>query len=175
MSSDTLPLTLPAASAGRWRKPWGRGLVAIAAWAAAAALTVLWPDEDAWDHTTNLAILFAAIAGLLAVAVAAEPFSPALSARLRPLGPWLIALAVLATLWQAVTAKLGWLPRPFFHPPQSLLEVYLTDWSLLGLSVLHSLRLLLLGYVIGASLGFVTGVGLGWSKAVAYWGHPVCA
>jgi NitT/TauT family transport system permease protein len=107
------------------------------------------------------------------VAVGTEPFAPRLSARLRPLGPWLVALALFATLWQAVTAKLGWLPRPFFHPPQSLLEVYLTDWSVLGLSVLHSLRLLLLGYVIGATLGFVTGVGLGWSKAVAYWGHPV--
>jgi NitT/TauT family transport system permease protein len=173
MSSETLPLTLPAAPAGRWHKPWGTGLVATAAWAAAAALTVLWPDEDAWDHTTNLAILFASFAGLLAVAVGTEPFAPRLSARLRPLGPWLVALALFATLWQAVTAKLGWLPRPFFHPPQSLLEVYLTDWSVLGLSVLHSLRLLLLGYVIGATLGFVTGVGLGWSKAVAYWGHPV--
>lgn len=171
MSSETL--TLPAAVTGRRPKPWGTGLVATAAWAGASALTVLWPDEDAWDHTTNLAILFAAIAGLLATAVAAEPVAPRLSARLRPLGPWLIALALLATLWQVVTAKLGWLPRPFFHPPQSLLEVYLTDWSVLGLSVLHSLRLLLLGYGIGAGLGFVTGVGLGWSKAVAYWGHPV--
>ncbi len=171
MSSETL--TLQAAATGRRFELWGAGLVATAAWAGASALTVLWPDEDAWDHTTNLAILFAVIAGVLAAAVAAEPVAPRLSARLRPLGPWLIALALLATLWQVVTAKLGWLPRPFFHPPQSLLEVYLTDWSVLGLSVVHSLRLLLLGYAIGASLGFVTGVGLGWSKAVAYWGHPV--
>jgi len=98
---------------------------------------------------------------------------PALSARLRPAGPWLIALAVAVVVWQVVTAKLNLLPRPFFHPPQSLLEVYLDDWKMLGLSVLHSLRLLVLGYIIGAAAGFVAGVGLGWSRLVAYWGHPV--
>jgi NitT/TauT family transport system permease protein len=174
MSSEAIEITFPAARSGR-RGPslWGLGVVAAVAWAAAAILTVLWPDEDAWDHTTNLAILFTVIASALAALVTAEPFVPRLSARLRPLGPWLIALAALSTLWQVVTAKLGLLPRPFFHPPQSLLEVYLTDWNMLGLSVLHSLRLLLLGYAIGAAAGFVTGIGLGWSKAVAYWGHPI--
>ena len=174
MSSEAIEITFPAARSGR-RGPslWGLGVVAALAWAAAAILTVLWPDEDAWDHTTNLAILFTVIAALLIALVTAEPFAPRLSARLRHLGPWLIALAVLSTLWQVVTAKLGLLPRPFFHPPQSLLEVYLTDWGMLGLSVLHSLRLLLLGYAIGAAVGFVTGIGLGWSKAVAYWGHPI--
>lgn len=174
MSSEAIEITFPAARSGR-RGPnlWGLGVVAALAWAAAALLTVLWPDEDAWDHTTNLAILFTVIAALLIALVTIEPFAPRLSARLRHLGPWLIALAVLSTLWQVVTAKLGLLPRPFFHPPQSLLEVYLTDWGMLGLSVLHSLRLLLLGYAIGAAVGFVTGIGLGWSKAVAYWGHPI--
>lgn len=174
MSSEAIEITFPAARSGR-RGPslWGLGVVAAIAWAAAALLTVLWPDEDAWDHTTNLAILFTVVAGILVALLTIEPFAPRLSARLRQSGPWLIALAVLSTLWQVVTAKLGLLPRPFFHPPQSLLEVYLTDWSMLGLSVLHSLRLLLLGYAIGAVLGFITGIGLGWSKAVAYWGHPI--
>lgn len=174
MSSEAIEITFPAARSGR-RGPslWGLGVVAAVAWAAAALLTILWPDEDAWDHTTNLAILFTVVAGILVALVTIEPFAPRLSARLRQSGPWLIALAALSTLWQVVTAKLGLLPRPFFHPPQSLLEVYLTDWSMLGLSVLHSLRLLLLGYAIGAVLGFITGIGLGWSKAVAYWGHPI--
>ncbi|MCR6631942.1 MAG: ABC transporter permease subunit [Magnetospirillum sp.] len=142
-------------------------------WAGAAVLTLAWPDEDSWDRTGDLAVLLAVIAALLAAAVAAERFLPRLSARLRGAGPWLVALSVLVTVWQVVTAKTGLLPRPFFHPPQSLLEVYLDDWSMLGLSVLHSLRLLLVGYLIGAGLGFITGVGLGWSRLVAYWGHPV--
>lgn len=36
----------------------------------------------------------------------------------------------------------------------------------------HSLRLLAGGYLIGAALGFVTGVAIGWSRAVGYWAHP---
>ena len=36
-----------------------------------------------------------------------------------------------------------------------------------------SLKLLAGGYLIGASLGFVLGVAIGWSKAVGYWAHPV--
>jgi NitT/TauT family transport system permease protein len=169
MSSEALTLArVPHAV-----RLWPLGVVAVLAWAGAAVLTVAWPDADDWARTPALAKLLAGIAGLLAVAVAAEPFSPRLSARLRRAGPWAAALAVLVTLWQVVTAKLGWLPRPFFHPPQSILEVYLDDHEILALSVAHSLRLLLLGYLIGAGLGFLTGIGLGWSKAVAYWGHPV--
>lgn len=152
---------------------WRTGLVAALAWAGAAALTVAWPDMDEWDRTGELAVLLSAVAGLLVVTVGAERWVPRLSARLRAMGPWLVALAILVTLWQVLTAKTNFLPRPFFHPPQSLLEVYLDDWEKLGLSVLHSLRLLLLGYAIGAALGFITGIGLGWSRLFAYWGHPV--
>lgn len=152
---------------------WHTGLVAALAWAGAAALTVVWPDMDEWDRTGELAVLLSIVTGLLAVTIGVERWVPRLSTRLRAIGPWLVALAILVTLWQVLTAKTNFLPRPFFHPPQSLLEVYLDDWEKLGLSVLHSLRLLLLGYGIGAFLGFVTGVGLGWSRLFAYWGHPV--
>jgi len=39
--------------------------------------------------------------------------------------------------------------------------------------VLHSLQLLVTGYLIGAAAGFVTGVAIGWSRIVGYWVHPV--
>ena len=29
------------------------------------------------------------------------------------------------------------------------------------------------GYAIGAAVGFVSGVAIGWSRAVGYWAHPV--
>ncbi len=168
--AEAIPAAEEGASApGLWRT----GFAATLAWAGAAALTIAWPDAETWDRTTELAYLLAGVTALLAVAVAVDQLVPRFSARLRHLGPWLVALAVAITVWQIVTAKTDWLLRPFFHPPQSLLEVYLDDWQTLGFSVLHSLRLLLTGYAIGAALGFVTGVGLGWSKLVAYWGHPV--
>ena len=94
-------------------------------------------------------------------------------ARLRRLGPWLIALAVLLAVWEMATAKLDLLPRPFFAAPQALLEVFTDDWRRLGDSVLRSLLLLLPAYAIGAAVGFLTGVAVGWSRAVGYWVHPV--
>ena len=39
--------------------------------------------------------------------------------------------------------------------------------------MLRSLGLLSVGYAIGAAAGFVTGVAIGWSRAVGYWVHPV--
>jgi hypothetical protein len=38
--------------------------------------------------------------------------------RLRRLSPWLIALAIFLAAWEAITAKLGLLPLPFFPPPR---------------------------------------------------------
>jgi NitT/TauT family transport system permease protein len=88
-------------------------------------------------------------------------------------GPWLVALALLLGLWELVTAKLTLLPRPFFATPQSLLEVFADDWERLAECTLRSLALLLTGYTIGAALGFVSGVAIGWSPAASYWLHPV--
>ena len=93
--------------------------------------------------------------------------------RLARIGPWLIALALLLGAWELVTAKLALLPRPFFATPQSLLEVYTDDWPRLGESTAHSVMLLVTGYAIGAVLGFICGVAIGWSRAIGYWLHPV--
>lgn len=92
---------------------------------------------------------------------------------LRSAGPWLVALALLLGLWEIVTAKLGWLPAPFFAPPQNLIEVYGDDWPRLLDSAWHSLRLLVHGLVIGALVGFATGVSIGWSRRAGYWVHPL--
>ena len=40
----------------------------------------------------------------------------------------MLALGIFFLAWEALSAKLGWLPQPFFPPPQALLEVYTDDW-----------------------------------------------
>jgi NitT/TauT family transport system permease protein len=150
---------------------WRTGLAAALAWLGVAALTLWWPDADDYERTALLGALQAAIGATLAVALLASLWVNL--PRLRHAGPWLIALAVLFAVWELVTAKLNLLPRPFFAAPQSLLEVYTDDWPRLGDSVLHSLVLLGTGYAIGATLGFLFGLAIGWSRAVGYWAHPV--
>ena len=95
------------------------------------------------------------------------------NAGLQRRAPWLLASALFLTLWEVATAKLAWLPLPFFPPPQSIIEVYTDDLPKLLDSIFASVKLQLGGYVIGATVGFLTGVSIGWSRSVGYWVHPV--
>jgi NitT/TauT family transport system permease protein len=150
------------------------GLSAAAAWSMVAALTAFWPDklESDWAYTGILAAACGALAVALALAaVAGARF--AIFQRLQRLSPWLIALALFLAAWEVVTAKLGLLPLPFFPPPQAIVEVVIDDWGRLAAGVLASARLLAAGYFLGAAIGFVTGVAIGWSRLAGYWIHPV--
>ncbi len=86
--------------------------------------------------------------------------------------PLLALFVFLFSLWDTVTLKLFLLPLPYFPAPDRVLNIFLTDWRTLGISVFHSMRLLILGYLIGASLGFVAGILLGWWKSCRYWVMP---
>jgi NitT/TauT family transport system permease protein len=155
------------------RAPWIIGAPA-AAWMGAALLTVLWPDHGGtdWDYTGSLAAAFAALGAVLACAVLVDHWFACLP-RLHQVAPWMLALALLLGGWEAITAKLGLLPLPFFPPPQALLEVVIDDRTRLVEGVLASLRLLAAGYCLGAALGFAVGVAMGWSRAVGYWIQPI--
>lgn len=150
------------------------GLAAAAAWFVAAALTAFWPDktESDWAYTGN----FAAACGALAVALALAAFAGVrftFFQRIQRLFPWLLALGLFLAAWEAVTAKLGLLPLPFFPPPQAIVEVVIDDWGRLAAGIFASARLLAIGYFLGAAVGFVTGVAIGWSRLAGYWIHPV--
>src|SRR5262249_50033496 len=119
---------------------------------------------------------FAALSGALAIALASAAVAGLWFAglqRVRRASPWLVALALFLAAWEAVTAKLGLLPLPFFPPPQAILEVVVVDWTGLVACVVASFRLLATGYCLGAAIGFVTGVAIGWSRTANYWIHPI--
>jgi NitT/TauT family transport system permease protein len=149
-------------------------LAAASAWLAVAFLTAFWPDkpESDWAYTGEFAALCAAVALALALAAIAGVRFAGMQ-RMRRAAPWLLALASFIAAWEAITAKLGWLPLPFFPPPQAILEVLIDDWTRLGESMIASLRLLATGYLLGAVVGFAAGVAIGWSRLASYWIHPV--
>ena len=164
---------LPQAATGRLPGLPLRALAVGAAWIALAGATHVLPEEGDFPHTVTFA------AGALGLGIVLPPLV-ALSVRLGRAGaalahwtPWLTLLALSFLAWELITAKFALLPMPFFPPPQAILEVFLDDWPRLGGSILASLKLLAGGYLIGAGLGFVLGVAIGWSKAVGYWAHPV--
>jgi NitT/TauT family transport system permease protein len=149
-------------------------LAAAAAWFVVAALTAFWPDkpESDWACTDDFAALCGAISVALALAALVGVRFAGLQ-RVQRYSPWLMALALFLAAWEIITAKLGLLPLPFFPPPQAILEVVIDDRALLGAGIFASFRLLATGYLLGAVVGFVTGVAIGWSRLANYWIHPV--
>ena len=162
------PLSLPIGfAAGR------AGLLAGVAWAGFGLSCLMWQDLGDWSRTRQLAIAaFVIAAGIVATSLGGGRLGR-FAAGLQRRAPWLLALGLLLTLWEIATAKLAWLPLPFFPPPQAIIEVYTDDLPKLLDSVVASVKLQLGGYAIGAAAGFLTGVSIGWSRSVGYWVHPV--
>ena len=165
---DGGPLAVSAA-----RPVWRSGLYAAASWVLAAAITVGLPDVVPWGSGNVFAAILAAGAAILAALAFSVDWLGGFGRRLVHYGPWLIALGLWFAAWELTTAKLGWLPKPFFSPPHGLLHVYIVDWERLLICIAYTARLWSLGFSTGIALGFVGGVALGWSKSFAYWGMPV--
>ncbi|WLE63640.1 ABC transporter permease subunit [Burkholderia plantarii] len=172
--------TACSAATPRAARVWAGGLYAALAWAAFGGIARAWPNRVSgftdWAYTDTIglaAFVVAAVLALLALAGPTVAPGRTLVAALRPAGPWLAAIALGLAAWEIATAKTGWLPTPFFAPPQALIEVYLDDWPRLAGSAFHSLKLLAVGVLSGAATGFVVGVAVGWSRAIGYWVHPV--
>ncbi|QHI96714.1 ABC transporter permease subunit [Xylophilus rhododendri] len=153
------------------------GLLATAAWGALGLLTLYWPNRvvgfSDWAYTDEAGWMALAAGVLLLGLTVAGRHAGRVGRWLRPAARWLVAAPLLLAFWEIATAKLAWLPAPFFAPPQALIEVVLEDYGRLGLSTLHSARLLASGFVLGGLVGFVTGVWIGWSRAAGYWVHPL--
>src|SRR6185369_10629000 len=77
--------------------------------------------------------------------------------------------------WETITTGVrhAWLPLPYFPSPAGVLQCVVNDWQPLADSTWHSLILLMGGYALGVVLGLVTGICIGWSVRVRYWGMPL--
>ncbi|MDR0702226.1 MAG: ABC transporter permease subunit [Azoarcus sp.] len=157
------------------------GLLPIAAWGLLGALTLAWPNLPAgfedWVYTTEFGIAALAVAALLAfltitASIHIGPLQHA-GAIFRHGTPWLAVSAIILAAWEILTAKTGVLPPPFFAPPSSLIDVYVSDYARLADSTYNSIKLLLEGVGWGAAVGFTIGVSIGWSRTINYWVHPI--
>lgn len=121
--------------------------------------------------------LFPALLGVLLAAAIGIAVVELLAPRLRPwarhYGPLLAGGIGLLTLWSLVTAKLNWLPLPYFPGPERVLQSLRDDRETLAVSTYHSLRLLVSGYSLGVAAGLLCGVLVGWFRRVRYWGMPL--
>jgi NitT/TauT family transport system permease protein len=163
----------PGARSRGWLRTTSTGIAASAAWLAFGVACLWWDDVGDWSRTRDVSVAAFVIAALVLIASLGAPWLGRFGAGVKQRAPWLLLLGLLLTLWEIATAKLAWLPLPFFPPPQAIIEVYTDDLPKLLDSVWASVKLQLGGYAIGATVGFVVGVSIGWSRAVGYWVHPV--
>ena len=87
--------------------------------------------------------------------------------------PIFTAAILLLAVWDMVTLGFHLLPLPYFPGPAAVLRSLISDRALLLDSTWHSLVLLLSGYTLGVIVGLVSGVCIGWSSSVRYWGMPL--
>jgi NitT/TauT family transport system permease protein len=146
---------------------------AAAAWLLLAFVILRWPDLGDWDRGPELAYASGALAVLLIVSGVLRAAGSSAFSRLKRATPWLLALGLVFSVWEAGSAKFGWLPQPFFPPPHAILEVFADDWRKLIQSIVASVKLEFLGFALGAACGFAIGVRLGRSRLFGYWVHPV--
>ncbi|WP_398470490.1 ABC transporter permease [Tardiphaga sp.] len=154
-------------------RPTVAGIGAGLTWLAFGYASLHWPDIGDWSRTEAVAYVAFAVAALIIIATTAHTALGRFGEGVQRRAPWLLAIGAFLTLWEVATAKFGWLPLPFFPPPQSIIEVYTDDFPKLFDSVIASIKLQLGGYFIGAAVGFLTGVSIGWSRLAGYWVHPI--
>jgi NitT/TauT family transport system permease protein len=148
-------------------------LTAAAAWLAAAAVTLLWPDWKPHPLTEALGTVQALAAAPLILAFVLGPRLGAVGRWLDKASAWLVVAPLLLTFWQIAAGKTTYWPQPYFPAPQAVIDVYFADAARLAASIKGSLVLLSAGFGLGASLGFVTGLAAGWSASAGYWIGPV--
>ena len=158
----------------------------ILVWIAFSVIVVAVPDSSRLplldlaavrDATPFTAVVGAAVAGLAALLWALTavrgPVGARATARLSGGGAWLFGSALWAIFWEVSTAKTQLLETPYFVAPQEIFDYLWKDKQILSESLGNSLKLLVVGFVIGLIAGLGTGLVIGWWQTANYWVHPV--
>jgi NitT/TauT family transport system permease protein len=124
-------------------------------------------------ETRFYTIFLSAVLVIAVITAPAQIFWPRLRRFRQNLHPILTAAALLLCLWEIITSGVRLLPLPYFPGPAKVLQSLISDRMLLFDSTWHSLILLLSGYALGVIAGLISGLCIGWSPPVRYWGMPL--
>jgi NitT/TauT family transport system permease protein len=153
----------------RWRTMLAVPLAAAFALGLHASIAKSEPQLEM--HSYRLLFLEAiAVAILLALL---RRFSPALRRWMANMWPVFTAAIVLLCVWDVITVGLRLLPLPYFPGPAAVLRSMINDRFVLLDSTWHSLVLLMTGYALGVIAGLISGICIGWSSSIRYWGMPI--
>src|SRR5206468_2209340 len=155
------------------RLPWPMQLPVPVASLITFGIHLLLSKQSPPLETHSYMLLFWEILGVSILLAIAQSFWPALRQWMRHMWPIFAAAILLLGIWDVITLGFHLLPLPYFPGPAAVLRSLISDRALLLDSTWHSLVLLLSGYTLGVVVGLVSGVCIGWSTSVRYWGMPL--
>jgi len=93
-------------------------------------------------------------------------------AKLEHSGPFWGGVGVVVAIIDIAIGKYALLPVLFFPKYDNILAMFFEGYDIILKCIWHSTKLLVLGFVYGSVIGFITGVFLGFSKKFNYWVNP---
>lgn len=141
--------------------------------AAALAVHFSVSKSQPLPETRTYFLFLGLILGSAILAAAIQPFWSPLKRWMAHMCPIIAAVMLLLCCWELITSGFRLLPLPYFPGPAAVLLSLVDDYRLLFDSTWHSLMLLLSGYALGVALALVTGICIGWSSRIRYWGMPL--
>jgi NitT/TauT family transport system permease protein len=155
------------------RLPWPMQLAVPVASLITFGIHLLFSKNAPPLEAHSYILLFWEILGVSIVLGIAQRFWIGLRRWMRHMWPIFTAGILLLGVWDVITLGFHLLPLPYFPGPAAVLRSLISDRALLLDSTYHSLVLLLGGYTVGVIVGLVSGVCIGWSTSLRYWGMPL--
>jgi NitT/TauT family transport system permease protein len=152
---------------------WGAQVAVPFAALLALAIHLLFSKKAPAVETHSYRLFIYEIVAVSIVLAIAQRFWSPLRSWMRHMCPIFTAAILLLGLWDLVTFGSHLLPMPYFPGPAAVLRSLISDRVLLLDSTWHSLALLLSGYAVGVLVGLISGICIGWSSPIRYWGMPM--
>jgi NitT/TauT family transport system permease protein len=137
------------------------------------AIHLLVSQKEPRDETHSYTLFLGGVLVVSIVAAIMQPFWRPLRRWMRNMCPIFAAAIFTLCFWEIITSYLRLLPLPYFPSPAAVLRSLVNDRELLFDSAAHSLVLLLGGYALGVAAGLISGICIGWSSPIRYWGMPM--
>lgn len=164
----------PARKRAAWPpRPWVALIPVLATLCALLAHRLLPNEQTTLPMSGRYPLLLEAVLCVTLLLAVCDILVPASRNWLRPKLPLLTTGILTLCAWDLITLKLGWMPLPYFPGPDMVLRGLVDQWHALMVNAMQSLLLLSTGYFAGTILGLFSGVSMGWSSKVRYWGMPV--
>src|SRR6266576_2480795 len=152
---------------------WRAHLAVPLAGLVALAIHLLFSKRAPAVETHSYTLFFYEIIGVSIVLSIAQRVWMPLRFWMHHMCPIFTAAMLFLAVWDVVTLGFQLFPLPYFPGPAAVLRSLISDRALLLDSTWHSLVLLISGYTLGVIIGLISGVCIGWSSSVRYWGMPL--